>query len=229
MKKRNKDEIIKQVIPIEPYGERLPCIEPVQTTSGIEIALKKRLDNLCRRLGKQGKGLRNAMLTCYCVDGKILEMKIRTNHASKNAKHLFKLFKTKIASLEPVPVIKLFTLEALMVESLPSVHETFWTINNGLKCGEAGELLNSENKFSNDKMPWYLPGEQYLSECSIKPADPLIDNPVIKLETNNAQPIQVLNPSQYVQVIDSLRLVQGQISDTMIRFPTLVKSDSGSL
>jgi len=63
----NRGEIINPVIPVEPYNERLPCLEPIQTAAGIEIALQKLLDKLCNRLEKEGKGLRNAIFKCYRI------------------------------------------------------------------------------------------------------------------------------------------------------------------
>ncbi|HVX25880.1 MAG TPA: DNA polymerase Y family protein, partial [Parafilimonas sp.] len=77
----NKAEIIKPVIPIEPYHEHLPCLEPIQTATGIEIALQQLLDSLCTRLKKEGKGLRFAILKCYRVDNNVQQIQIRTNHA----------------------------------------------------------------------------------------------------------------------------------------------------
>jgi protein ImuB len=41
-----EEEIIQPVLPVEPYQERLPCLEPIATVTGIEIALQ-------RLLGKQ--------------------------------------------------------------------------------------------------------------------------------------------------------------------------------
>ena len=72
----NKEEIIEPVIPVEPYSERLPCLEPIQTATGIEIALEKLLEVLCKRLQKEGKGLRVASFKCYRIDEKIEQIQI---------------------------------------------------------------------------------------------------------------------------------------------------------
>jgi protein ImuB len=60
-----EEEIIQPVQPIEPYHERLPCLEPIVTATGIEIALQRLLEALCHRLQKEEKGLRLASLKCY--------------------------------------------------------------------------------------------------------------------------------------------------------------------
>ena len=69
-----EEEIIQPVHPIEPYQERLPCLEPIVTATGIEIALQRLLENLCKRLKQEGKGIRTAILKCYRIDGKIEEI-----------------------------------------------------------------------------------------------------------------------------------------------------------
>ncbi|MGN6541771.1 MAG: Y-family DNA polymerase, partial [Ginsengibacter sp.] len=56
-----EEEMIKPVQPIEPYQERLPCLEPIVTATGIEIALQRLLDALCHRLQQEQKGLRTAL------------------------------------------------------------------------------------------------------------------------------------------------------------------------
>ena len=43
----NKEEFIQPIIPVECYSERLPCIEPIKTSTGIEIGLQKLLEMLC--------------------------------------------------------------------------------------------------------------------------------------------------------------------------------------
>src|SRR5205085_309425 len=96
-----EEEFIQPVIPINPYQERLPCMEPIVTATGIEIALHRLLDALCDRLHQEEKGLRKALFKCYRVDGKIEKIEIGTNRPSRNSDHLFKLFEIKIESIEP--------------------------------------------------------------------------------------------------------------------------------
>ena len=94
----------------------MPCLEPIVTATGIEIAIQRLLDALCHRLQKEQKGLRSASFKGYRVDGKIQEIHIGTNRPSCNSKHLFKLFETRIETIEPALGIELFTLDALKVE-----------------------------------------------------------------------------------------------------------------
>src|SRR3990170_3646481 len=58
-------EIIEPVQPVEPYQERLPCLDPIVTAAGIEIALDRLLNILCHRLQQEQKGLRQAVFKGY--------------------------------------------------------------------------------------------------------------------------------------------------------------------
>ena len=129
----NKEEFIEPVIPVEPYSERLPCLEPIQTATGIEIALQKLLEILCKRLQKEGKGFRVASFKCYRVDDKI-EQDYRLAQIILQIifNHLFKLFEYKIATIEPALGIELFTLEASKVEDIHTI---------------TGNILDSKQQF----------------------------------------------------------------------------------
>ena len=70
-----EEEITHAVLPVEPYQERLPCLEPIVTATGIEIALRRLLETLCHRLIAEQKGLRIACFKGYRVDGKMEDRK----------------------------------------------------------------------------------------------------------------------------------------------------------
>jgi len=72
-------EMLEPIQPVEPYQERLPCLEPIVTSVGIEMALKQLLEKLCLRLQQEQKGLRTAVLKGYRVDGKLECISIATS------------------------------------------------------------------------------------------------------------------------------------------------------
>ena len=197
----NKEEIIEPVIPAEPYSERLPCLEPIQTAKGIEIALEKLLEVLCKRLQKEGKGLRVASFKAYRIDEKIEQVQISTNHPSNNTHHLFKLLQQKIETIEPALGIELFTLEAVKVEDIQPTQRTFWTANSSLESREVSELLDRlESKFGNDIVHRYLPDEHHLPERSVRLANSLKEQPTTSWQTDKQRPIQLLPVPQAIQV-----------------------------
>ncbi len=137
-----EEEIIQPVQPVVSYQERLPCLEPIVTATGIEIALKRLLEALCHRLQKEQKGLRTAYLKCYRVDGKIEQVDIATNRPSCNVNHLFKLFEIKLPTIEPDLGIELFVLKAPKVEDNFHLQEKLWEVTGGLDDIGLAELLD---------------------------------------------------------------------------------------
>lgn len=196
-----KEEFILPVQPTEPYLERLPCVEPISTRKGIEIALQTLLEALCGRLQKEGKGVRIALFRGYRVDDKKEEISIRTNHASHNSGHLFKLFDIKIGTIEPALGIELFTLEA-KVEDVTTLQETFWTVNSSLESKELAELLDGlQSKFGNGVVHRYLPHEHHLPEHSVRLAHSLDELPQTSWRVDKWRPINILQKPEPIDVM----------------------------
>jgi protein ImuB len=137
-----EEETIIPVYPIEPYQERLPCIEAIKTKEGIEIALKHLLINLCSRLQKEGKGIRKAFFRAYQLDGGTSGIEISTNQPAQNIEHLFRLFEIKLSTIEPKEGIELFLLEATAVEEALAKQEGLWATQSGLLDSEVLDLMD---------------------------------------------------------------------------------------
>jgi protein ImuB len=145
-------------IQFEPYHERLPCIEPIARIEGIEIALTQLLGSLCKRLEKEGKGIRTAYFRGYRVDNKAVGIQISTSRASNNVKHLFHLFQIKLSTIEPGLGIELFVLEATKVEDHTPTQEEFWKQTTGLNNNHLSELIDRiSGKIGSDAIKRYLP------------------------------------------------------------------------
>ena len=195
-----KEEILHPVSIAEPYAERLPCVEPINTRKGIEIALERLLEALCSRLQTEGKGVRAALFSGYRVDDKKEEISIRTNYASHNPQHLFKLFDIKLGTIEPALGIELFTLEA-KVEDVTTLQETLWTTNSSLESKEVSELLDGlQSRFGNGVVHRYLPDEHHLPERSIRLADSLSELPSTPWQEDKWRPIHVLPKPEPIEV-----------------------------
>ncbi len=200
----NEEEPIKTVQPIEPFRERLPCLEPIVTFTGIEIALERLLEKVCKRLMQEGKGIRKAVFSGYRVDNKIEKIEIGTNRATHNQKHLFKLFAEKISDIEPALGIELFMLEAIKTEKLSPKQEKLWDSASGLKADAVSELMDRlMNRFGPAPIHRYMPDEHHWPERSFKPASDLhasiesswiVDRPRPILLLPKPQPIEVTAP-----------------------------------
>jgi protein ImuB len=198
----NEDEPLQLLQPVEPYQERLPCLEPIRTRTGIEIAIKTLLENLCKRLAADGKGIRSAILKGYRVDGEVIQAQIGTNRASHNATHLFKLFELKIELLKPKLGVELFTLDAPKVEDIETEQEVLWSPDGcSLEDKNLAELLDRiANKVGTDKIHRYLPQERYWPEQSIKLARSLKDRPTTIWRKDKPRPSLLLPRPERIEV-----------------------------
>jgi protein ImuB len=196
-----EEEVIQPVHPIEPYHERLSCLEPIITATGIEIALQRLLETLCCRLQQEEKGVRVAVFKCYRVDGKIEKIEIGTNHATHNIKHLYKLFEIKISTIEPALGIELFTLEAPKVENISPLQEKLWEKVYDLDNARLSELLDRlVGKMGVNSIHRYLPDEHYWPERSMKLALSLQEKTTTIWKTDRPRPLQLLSRPEPIEV-----------------------------
>jgi protein ImuB len=196
-----ENEVIQPVQPIPPYQERLACLEPILTSTGIEIALQRLLEMLCTRLLKEGKGIRRVSFKCYRVDNKIEQIEIGTNRASNHVSHLFKLFQLKLPTIEPALGIELFILEALNVEDVPAFQEKLWRGTWGLENIQLSELLDRiTGKIGEGNIHRYLPTEHYWPERSFHAASSLDEKLNSAWRSDKRRPIQLLSKPEPVEV-----------------------------
>ncbi|MBN8857048.1 MAG: DNA polymerase Y family protein [Sphingobacteriales bacterium] len=195
-----KEEPLTPLQPVEPYQERLPCLEPILTRSGIEIALQQLLNILCERLTKEGKGLRKAVFKAYRVDGEVQQLEIGTHLPSQQATHLFKLFELKIDQIEPALGIELFVLEAPTVEKARSSQEALWHTSTVNDTRLAQLLDQLTGKLGKGIVHRYLPAEHFWPERSIKEAQELSEQPTTAWREDRPRPVRLLSVPEPVEV-----------------------------
>ena len=197
----HEDETLNLIQPVVPWQERLPCVEPISTPTGIEIALKRLLEAFCTRLKNEGKGLRVALFKCYRVDGKIEHVEVVTNRPSYNVSHLFKLFEIKLSSIEPALGIDLFMLEAQKVENVSPIQKKIWEKSCGFNNIGLSELLDRlSGKFGANRIHRYLPAEHYWPERSVKAATSLHEELTAGWKIDRPRPIQLLPIPELIEV-----------------------------
>jgi protein ImuB len=197
----HEEELIIPINPIEAYHERLPCLELIVTATGIEIALQRLLDAVCHRLQKDQKGLRSASFKGYRMDGKIQEISIGTNRASCNSKHLFKLFETRIETIEPALGIELFTLDALKVEALPAMQENLWENTMSLDNIDLCELLDRiGGKIGAANIQRYIPAGHYWPERSFDNASSINEILPATWKSGRPRPLQLFSRPEPIEV-----------------------------
>lgn len=196
-----EEEILLPLQPIELYCERLTCLEPIVTRTGIEMALQQLLESLCNRLQQEQKGLRTCSFKCYRVDGKMIPVEIGTNRATCHVQHLFKLFEVKLSGIEPALGIELFTLEAIKVEELPTMQGELWQKTGGLNDPALAELLDRfTGKFGAKQISRFLPAEHYWPERSFKPAQSLFEENATAWKVDRPRPLQLLASPAPIEV-----------------------------
>ncbi|GAA4339368.1 DNA polymerase Y family protein [Flaviaesturariibacter amylovorans] len=194
-------EILVPVCPIAPYQERLPCLEPIVTRTGIEIALQRLLEVLCTRLRAEGKGLRTAVFRGYRMDGGTAGIEIATGRPAQHEEHLFHLFSLKLETMAPGTGIELFLLEATQVEDQDAVQSALWSAGGGLLDPQLSELLDRlAGKLGAGSLHRFLPAEHYWPERCYVPASGLTDTPASEWKVDRPRPLQLLSPPERIEV-----------------------------
>lgn len=197
-------EHVQAVRPLNPYVERLPCLEPICTAAGIAIALKRLLETLCKRLSKEGRGIRTGVFKGYRIDGKIEQVTIGTGKASRNPTHLFKLFELKLSSIEPALGIELFELEAPLTEKVRETQAAVWHTATGDSTAIAELLDNIAGKVGMNSVHRYLPQEHHWPERSIKEV-PFLDGELdMEWPVDRNRPLHLLPKPQPIEVMAPL-------------------------
>ncbi|WP_299393928.1 DNA polymerase Y family protein [Pelagibius sp.] len=86
--------------------------EPISDAADIARSLDALLPRLCRELALAGRGARRLDLTAYRCDGSLQSLSLGTSRASREAKHLRRLFTERLAEIDPGFGIEVMTLAA---------------------------------------------------------------------------------------------------------------------
>ncbi len=195
-------ELLTPVQPAIIFQERLPCLEPIKTRTGIDIALNTLMEQLSGHLLKANKGLRKAVFRSYRLDGNIQSIEIGTNRPVRNVAHLLKLFSQKIETIRPALGIELFILEAPVVEDLSAQQESLWTaLGDGDANTELSNLLDRiAGKVGVQAIRRYLPVEHYWPERSIKISRSIAERPDTTWKLDRPRPIYLLDQPEKIEV-----------------------------
>ncbi|KLT63860.1 DNA polymerase Y family protein [Pedobacter sp. BMA] len=185
-----------------PFSERLACLEPIKTKVGIEIAVTKMLESLCKRMQAEGQGLRTGILTGYRIDGKIVQVSIGTSAATHSISHLFKLFELKIDQIRPGLGIELFVLDAPKVDDVQIAQEEMWTSTPGLDDQSVIRLLDRvAGKVGPQAIQRYLPATRFWPERSVFRAASITEKSVSSWRVDKPRPTELLKNPAPIEVM----------------------------
>jgi len=111
-------EPIVPVVPFEMPEARRRLLEPIATAEAIEQVIGDLVGDLVADLEKRGLGVRAAVLRCERVDAREQLVAVGTARATRDTKHLMRLFRLRIDRIEPGLGIEAMTLAAPQVEAL---------------------------------------------------------------------------------------------------------------
>ncbi len=111
-------EPIIPVIPFEMPEARRSLVEPIGTAEAIEQVIADLLADLLPGMRERGLGARTLVLRCARLDMGEQFITVGTARATRDAKHLLRLFKLRIDRIEPGLGIEAMALAAPQVEKL---------------------------------------------------------------------------------------------------------------
>ncbi len=111
-------EPIVPVVPFDTPQVERRLVEPIATAEAIERVIGDLVGDLVADLAERGLGLRAAVLRCERVDAREQLVMVGTARATRDAKHLVRLFRLRIDRIEPGLGIEAMTLAAPQVEPL---------------------------------------------------------------------------------------------------------------
>src|SRR5215217_2601621 len=197
-----EDEVLVPLQVPLPFQERLPCLEPINTRTGIEIAITRMLESLCKRMQTEGKGLRTGVLTGYRIDGKVVQIAIGTSGPSHSVSHLLKLFQLKIDQIRPALGIELFVLDAPKVDDLEVPQEEMWTSKPGLDDQSVIRLLDRvAGKVGAEVIHRYLPAKRYWPERAVIRAGSITEKPASEWRVEKPRPTELLKQPDPIEVM----------------------------
>jgi len=111
-------EPIVGVAPVDMPTARRSLAEPIATAEAIERVLGDLLADLADQLEKAGLGARALVLCCDRLDKGEQRLAVGTARATRDTKHLLRLFRLRIDRIEPGLGIEAMTISAPQVEPL---------------------------------------------------------------------------------------------------------------
>ncbi|SMC87754.1 Y-family DNA polymerase [Pedobacter africanus] len=197
-----EDEVLVPLQVPVPFQERLACPEPIKTRTGIEIAITKMLESLCKRMQAEGKGLRTGVLTCHRMDGKIVQVSIGTSGATHSVSHLFKLFQLKIDKIRPGLGIEVFVLDAPKVDELAVPQEQMWAGKPGLDNQSVLRLIDRvAGKVGAEVIHRYLPAARYWPERAVFSTSSVTEKRITEWRLDKPRPTELLKRPDPIEVM----------------------------
>lgn len=117
-------EPISPRLPVPALASRLAFAEPIAKPEDVAAATRHLLDELCARLGAAHQGVRRLELRLYRTDASATAIAVGTSRPQRDARHLERLFREKLAGVDPGFGIDVMVLAALVTQPLAPAQAT---------------------------------------------------------------------------------------------------------
>jgi protein ImuB len=192
----------RPISPIRPPPEMQAArdfADPVVTREGIEAALGLLLEDLCQALREAGRGARQLLLRAHRVDGAVQEVAIGTGMATRDPRHLARLFHGKLEGLEPDCGYDRVTLEAPATDPLTGLQAGLGTAGRTARQAELAQLLD---RLSQRLAVWRLaPRASHWPERAMARADPFAPVAVPEGWAPRPRPVRLLRRPPVIEVM----------------------------
>ena len=111
-------EPISPRLPVPAMASRLAFAEPIATSGDIAAAVRHLLAELCARLAAAHQGVRRLELRFYRTDASAAAVGVGTSRPQRDTRHLERLFRDKLADVDPRFGIDAMVMGALVTEPL---------------------------------------------------------------------------------------------------------------
>lgn len=192
----------RPITPIRPPPEMAvgrDFVDPVVTREGIEAALADLLEELCRALRQAGRGARRMLLRAHRVDGDVQEVAIGTGLATREPKHLARLFHGKLERLAPECGFERIVLEAPGTDPLTGVQDGLGTAGRMARREELAQLLD---RLSQRLAVWRLaPRPSHWPERAVRRVGAFEEVEELEGWTARPRPVRLLRRPPYISAV----------------------------
>jgi protein ImuB len=181
--------------------------EPILTAEAIGRALDRLMHALCGQLEKAGQGARRVTLACFRSDGQVARAGIGTGLASRDEKHLARLLRPRIETIDPGFGIDRIVLDAEAVEALGTSQPAF---TDGISAraarrAELAQLLDRlRGRLGAPAVHRLALRESHVPERAVLPIDPQEDTPMPQLTLHRPRPVRLFVPAEPISVVSLL-------------------------
>jgi protein ImuB len=224
-------EAIGFLHPPTPWIERLRFPEPISAPEDLERVAAKLLEMLCERLeaGRQG-GLRFEM-SFFRSDGGVETQAVTTALPTRDAARIMRLFREKLALIDPGFGVDLAMLAAPHTEPLDERQESVLKAGQYTACvEELAALIDSlENRLGKGRVYRLAPQESYIPERAVK-RQAVIPEPVLAAPSprrREAKPVPKKTASLPVPTVGSRLRGNDAAAKQIASLPSPCPSPSG--